>query len=208
MENEYLIRKRHLLVQIQQELRARSTAWEELCRLPEFKVYTEMRETLQKNYKKLDEQKAKLDVLRKQYDKIPDIEGNIVVLWFKLLKTKIKYRRNNKYKAVLKIDQAKYNYETKKLKIKTYYGEMYEVNNQYEITKSLIKKIQNNSTYSYFEEMRRDIKAGADFDRWALDMAVYGQKPFDIKKFSYKALTEFKDVLQKAIKSDERINNL
>ena len=208
MVNEYVSRKRQLLVQIQQELDARSKAWETLCSLPEFKVYAEMRESLQNQYKKLDEQKAKLDVLKKEYDKIPEIEGNIVSLWFKLLKTKMKYRRNKKYKAVLKIEQAKYNYETKKLKRKTFYGEMYEVNNQYEITKALINRIQSHPTYSYFESMRHDIKSGEDFDRYAIDMAVYAKKPFDAKKYSYKALTEFKQSLKNAIKSDEMISNL
>ena len=204
MENKYLETKRHLLVQVQQELSSRSKAWETLCSLPEFKAYAELRASLERHYKKLDQQKAELDVLQRQYDRVPEIEGNIVSLWFKLLKTKIKYRRNKKYKAVLRIEQAKYDYETKKLKRKLFYGKLYEVKNQYELTKTAIKSIQTDNRYAYFENMRQDIKAGKDFDKMDLNIAIYAQRPFDVRQYSYKGLTECKAYLQTMIKSDEK----
>ena len=99
MENKYLERKKQLLVQIQQELHLRSQAWETLCRLPEFKTYTELRAVLGRNYEKLDKQKLEMEALQKEYDKVPEIEGNVVSLWFKLLKTKFKYRRNKSFSS-------------------------------------------------------------------------------------------------------------
>ena len=203
MKNKYLERKKQLLVQVKQELNLRSKAWETLSSLPEFKEYTELREALNKNYEKFEKQKAELAILQKQFDKVPEIEGSIVSLWFKLLKTRIKYKRNDKYKSILRIEQAKYEYETKKLKRKLEFGKLYSVKNEYELTKTIINSIRNNSAYSNIEIARQKIKAGKDFDKMDLNIAIYAQKPFDEKQYSYKALTEFKTYLQNMIKSDE-----